>query len=405
MKADIEDKTRQRNTMSIYPDCTRFAKEEYDNRRKRLQATINSKKADALLVHSLSNICWLCGLECVMPSKYFMMIVPAEGEPHLLIESFEVHNARINTHLKEENITQYELYEDYKEDCIEASARLIEKMGLSEAKLLIETHSWSLSVNNYQKLSALIPKACFKDSGMCVEKTRCIKSDTEIEYIRIASKIASDGVMAAVEAAGEGIRDSEIAAAAYASMTCSGSEYMCLPPIVTLGRRSGIPHTTDAGVTVKKGDTVLLEFGANYRRYTGVTMRTVNIGRPNYKVKEMFVAAKRSVENAISKMRPGIDGSVVADSSKQLILKETSKYMWHGCYAYSIGLGFPPSWEDAPVIVKQGDHTVLEQGMVFHTSTTFREIAVHGVTVSETVLITKNGCEVLTSVPRELFIK
>ena len=56
-------------------------------------------------------------------------------------------------------------------------------------------------------------------------------------------------------------------------------------------------------------------------------------------------------------------------------------------------------------MIRQGDHFALEAGMVFHVSTTFRDIAVHGVTVSETVLVTQNGCEVLTSARRELFIK
>jgi len=56
-------------------------------------------------------------------------------------------------------------------------------------------------------------------------------------------------------------------------------------------------------------------------------------------------------------------------------------------------------------MIREGEHCILEPGMVFHTSTTFRDIARYGVTVSETVLITTNGCEVLTSVPRELFIR
>jgi len=134
-------------------------------------------------------------------------------------------------------------------------------------------------------------------------------------------------------------------------------------------------------------------------------MRTISIGKPDSTVETLFAAAKRSVENTISNMRPGMDGSDIADSSRASIRKEADKWLWHGYYAYSIGLGFPPSWEDGPAAVHQGEHLILEPGMVFHTSTTFRDIARYGVTVSETVLITNNGCEVLTDVPRVLFIK
>lgn len=391
--------------MINYPDCRHFEKEEYDNRIKRAQLAIQARGADALLVHSLANICWLCGLECIMPGKYFMMVVPANGKPKLLIQNFESHNAYINTYLPEEDIVQYLITEDYAEDYIFASAELIKKMKLVDSKLLIEIYGAHLSVNCFMQLKQLLPDVCFEDSRMCIEKVRIIKTSEEIVCMRKAAIIASQGIKDVVDAAKEGMTDNEMAAIACNSMLRAGSEYMCLDPIITIGKRSGIPHTTYSRVPTQSGDTVLLEFGACYKRYTAVTMRTISIGKPDDTVRILFDAAKRSVENIIAKMRPGMDGSDIADSSKATILKETEKWLWHGCYGYSIGLGFPPSWEDGPAIIRQGAHFILEPGMVFHTSTTFRDIARYGVTVSETVLVTQNGCEVLTDVPRRLFIK
>jgi Xaa-Pro aminopeptidase len=80
--------------------------------------------------------------------------------------------------------------------------------------------------------------------------------------------------------------------------------------------------------------------------------------------------------------------------------------MWHGIYGYTIGLGFPPRWEDSTdIFIKRGYNNMLETNMVFHVSTTLRDLGKHSVTISETVAVTQTGCEVYTLAPRELYIK
>ncbi len=69
------------------------------------------------------------------------------------------------------------LTQDYAEDHVGASAGLIEKMGLDGSKLLFEMHSQSANVNTFLRMKELLPKAKFEDAGMCVEYTRCVKSE------------------------------------------------------------------------------------------------------------------------------------------------------------------------------------------------------------------------------------
>ena len=95
----------------------------------------------------------------------------------------------------------------------------------------------------------------------------------------------------------------------------------------------------------------------------------------------------------------------VAAAAEHAIGPLPAGWVWHGIYAYSVGLGFPPEWNDSDVLVVKGSATVLRPGMVFHCSTSIRDPGILGATCSETVLITERGCEVLTDLPRELFVR
>jgi Xaa-Pro dipeptidase len=73
---------------------------------------------------------------------------------------------------------------------------------------------------------------------------------------------------------------------------------------------------------------------------------------------------------------------------------------------YSMGIGFAPGWGEGHFLhLSKGDPTVLEAGMVFHMPPALRVYSVVGVGCSETVAVTDEGVEVLTSFPRELAVR
>lgn len=212
-------------------------------------------------------------------------------------------------------------------------------------------------------------------------------------------------MQAAIDVAAEGKTDNDVARAAYEVIIGGGSEYMCLDPIVTVGERSGIPHTTHRRVRIKRGDSILMEIGACIRRYSAPTMRAVVIGPPSDSMRRASDAAKACVNTVIEHMKPGNTARDIAAKGKEQLASLPSHIAWHGCYAYSIGLGFPPKWDDCPVAVEEGDPTILQPGMVFHTSCSLRDVGKFGLTFGDTVVITASGCEVLTGVLRELVVK
>jgi Xaa-Pro aminopeptidase len=102
-------------------------------------------------------------------------------------------------------------------------------------------------------------------------------------------------------------------------------------------------------------------------------------------------------------MVPGRSFNEVATVGEAHIAKAGPDMIFHHTFAYSVGLGYPPNWADCPVTIVQGDQTILQPGMVFHLPIALRDEGRYGVAMSETVVITDTGNEVLTQLDRQLF--
>ena len=118
---------------------------------------------------------------------------------------------------------------------------------------------------------------------------------------------------AAIDAAREGATDNDMAAAASEALIAAGSEYMCLSPVVTSGRRSGILHSTHKRNRLETGD-VSAEMGGCIHRYTAPTMRTVFIGEPPAEARRMAEACLTALDNILNTIRAGITADEVAQA-------------------------------------------------------------------------------------------
>lgn len=375
-----------------------FTKDEYDRRLRETRRRMADREIDCLLVHSFPNICYLTGLETVAPHKYFMLAVPLEGEPVLLSQDFETHNVLLGACVAD--IVKYGL----EEDPAAATRELLKKRGWTSQGLGLEFDSRGLSIADYRRISDGLPGVRWADASGLVDSVKAVKSAPELDYLRRAAAWSSLGMQAAIGAVAEGATDNDIAASAYHALMRAGSEYMCYAPIVTSGRRSGVPHSTHQRVTLERGDSILIEIGACCRRYSAPIMRTASVGTPSDAVRRLVEIAAESVSTVIENMKPGAIAGEIAVKAKARLVDVPSHILWHGYYGYSVGIGFPPEWSDSPAALREGSELVLEPGMVFHCSTSFREIGRFGVTVSETVAVTATGSEVLTSLPRALAV-
>jgi Xaa-Pro dipeptidase len=378
-----------------------FPVSEYQRRLAAVQSRMSDLGLDALVLFGPENLFYLTGFETIGYSAFQLAVVPAAGEPRLLVRELERGAARRLSWLASEPATVQDGQEP-----IEAVVRLLDEMNLLRSRLGIDRSSWFFPAAGYLALVARLGEAKVEDGSGLVEQVRRVKSDLELACIRQAARYTEAGMRAGIEAIHEGATDNGVAAAAALALFSSGSEYMSIAPIVTSGSRSGIAHTTFARQDLQAGDAVLLEMGGVHKRYAGPLMRSAVVGPPSDLVRRMYDACARALDAAITAIRPGVSAGSVHAACQSVIDDAGFEPNFRKRLGYSVGVGFAPDWGEGHILhLSRDDPTLLEPGMVFHMPPALREYAVAGVGCSETVAVTADGVEMITSFPRELAIR
>jgi Xaa-Pro dipeptidase len=378
-----------------------FPVPEYQRRVAGVQRAMAERNLDLVLGTTMASVCYLTGIESVSPHKLWLIAVPKDAPAELLCQDFESHNALLSSWLEARNL--YGLHDDpYK-----ATADLARKLGFARARIGVEMGNFSsLGISGYLPLKAMLPDADFIDATDCIPSVMAIKSEPEIACLRRAGRMTGEAMTRMIDAVKPGATDNDVAAVGYESMIRQGSEYSSYPVIVTTGQRSGVPHSTFHRVPIVSGDPVFIEIAAAVERYQTPMLRTAVLGEPAPLERELAKAAIASVEAMIRNIKPGAIASDIAAQSARELASIPKHIVWHGYYGYSVGLGFPPEWSDHMALwIGIGQKDELRPGMVFHCSTSLRDAGVCGATCSETILVTEKGCEVLTTGPRELFLR
>jgi Xaa-Pro dipeptidase len=381
------------------PASLAFSLGEYERRSAAAEAAVAGARMDAFLSTILGNICWVSGFQTLASysfALYALLIQP--GRPPALVSSdFESHNARVDSWIGD--VRTYGVMADP----TESLADLLTGRGLASAEVGIETGYGALTIDQFVRLQARLADVRLVPADGTLERLRAVKSAEELGAMREAARISSLGMRAALDAVRPGAADNDVAAAAVEAVVRAGGEHFAIVPIVTSGRRSGIPHTTFRRVRLQPGDPLFIEVCGTYQRYSAPLLRTASLGEPSPEIRRAFEACRASVETLIAEIRPGIVAGLVAQRAGAAMRAIEPSLLWHGYYGGSTGLSFSPTYSDGgAVAITETSDDVLVAGMTFHASTSLRKLGEFGVTVGETVAVTESGCEVLTDVPREL---
>lgn len=377
-----------------------FSIKEFQGRLERVQGGMKERGITLLLVHTPENVYYLSGHQSPGYYMYMCLMVPLEGKPTLVLRRGELGNAWTYSWL--DNLVLY----DDTDDPVLKTVQVLRDQGLGVEKIGIEYSSWFLTIDNYIKLKELLPQVALIDASGLIEESRMVKSAAEIEYIKGACRAASKAIEMAVDSIRVGTNEDEVAAAMFRGLCLCGSEYLGMEPFVASGPRSGSMHSAWSGRVIREGDSVLLEVAGAKNRYHGALMRTVYVGNPPSRVKEWSEICIEALNAAIAAIKPGVTSGYVDEACRSVIEKAGLFEKFRKRTGYSIGIAFAPDWGEGKIMsLQKDDKRILKAGMVFHMPPALREYGEFGVGFSETVLVTDNGCEVLTNYPRQLIIK
>ena len=384
-----------------------FSPDEYVDRIGRARDAMAAQNIDVLLVHSAVDLCYLTGYQTLWPDAYACLILPLDGEPFMQVGEIEASCAVLHG-----EITEFELLDWVGADAApEQLSTILLDRGFGRSRIGVQ--SGRLEMGNrgpvdarlMDTLRARLGDAIFVDCTLLMFGIRMTKSPAEIDYLRTSAKMTMAGIETAIEAIEPGKTENDIAAVAAKTMIDLGSEFFSIDPIVNAGHRTGYFHTTFKRHPIAPGDPIQLEFGACYHRYTAPVMRTVLTAKPTDMQKRMIDVQMATLETLYGAVRAGRSTRDVADDAMAAIGPLKDEIFRSGHFGYSIGLGFPPTWTDGPAYISGAKNFELKPGMTFHTPNSWRVPKEFVIGTSETIVVTKTGCEILTGQQRDVTVK
>ena len=229
-----------------------------------------------------------------------------------------------------------------------------------------------------------------------IERLRVMKDSAEIEKIR-ASVIANSGALeAALKRFKIGMKESELAAEIDYQNRKLGAEAPAFDTIVAAGTNAALPHAQPGDAKIMPG-ILLIDMGAFRNGYASDMTRMVHVGAATPKYKRAYRAVLEAQLSAIEAVKPGATTNSVDRAARDTLKR-------HGLereFVHSTGHGLGLEIHELPRIGRK-DKTKLEAGMAITIEPGVYIEGWGGIRIEDTVLVTRNGCEILTPTTKEL---
>lgn len=237
------------------------------------------------------------------------------------------------------------------------------------------------------------------DASDALAHTYAIKDAKEIEATRQACKISSQVANELPDYLSEGITEKQVAARMDARMRELGGTGNAFDTIAAFGPNSSQPHYMPGHYALKKGDAALFDFGTKYDRYCSDMTRTVFLGEPPEILKRAYEVVLEAQTAGIEEYHAGALANA-ADLAARKIIDESE---FKGKFIHSFGHGIGMDVHQ-PIHISPKSEQVLEAGNIVSAEPGIYIPGVGGIRIEDTVLITENGCERLTSFPHEFTV-
>jgi len=385
---------RQRDDMT-------FPHEEYLRRLDALRERMNRRLLDAVVITDPENLMYLTDYQTTGYSFFQALVVPLDDEPFMVTRKLEESNVHARTWV--------ELTRPYPDtgDAIQMLVESLREFGLVGKSVGYERNSYFFPAYHQDSIHTTFLEGKLLDCFGIVEEGRVRKSKVELDVMRKAAVATEAGMKAGYDACVAGATENEIGAAISNAMFRAGGEPPAVMPYVTSGPRTMIGHATWEGRTVQPGEHVFLEVAGCFRRYHTAMMRTVVLGELSHSMLHAQERMKHALTEIKEIIRPGMTVSDADNLIRNIITDNEVGARLITRSGYSIGIAFPPSWDEGYIIsLKQGDSRVIEEGMTLHIIPWMWGVdGDKTVGISDTIYITDRGCGSFFTMDEDFLVK
>lgn len=232
-----------------------------------------------------------------------------------------------------------------------------------------------------------------------IEKLRLIKSSAEIKILKEAADIADAAFKHILDFLRPGVTELEVSNELEFFMRKAGAVSSSFDTIVASGSRSALPHGVASDKIIETGDMVTLDYGAYYKGYVSDITRTVAVGEPDEKLKQIYNIVLEAQLKGMEGIKPGMTGKEADALTRNYI----AEHGYGEYFGHSTGHGIGLEVHEGPSLSSKSD-LILEPGMVVTCEPGIYIPGLGGVRIEDDTLITKDGNEALTHSAKELII-
>ncbi len=387
-----------------------FSPQEYASRLAKVRTKMASLSLDVLIVNDPSNMAWLTGYNAWSFYTPQAVVIGPSGDPLWFGRDMDVNCAKRTVYMSSDNIVGYPdryVMNPPHHAMQYLATEILPLRQWDSGNIGVEMDNYYFSHTAFAALQSSCHQSQLLDATGLVNGCRAIKSSQEIEYMKIAARIAENIHSAAFDMIEPGLPKNRLVAEIY-RVALNGHEehfgdYPAIVPMLSSGADSSAPHLTWDGTPFENNQCSFFELAGCHKRYHCPLSRSIYLGEPSAQYLRAEEALNAGLEAGLAVAKPGNTCADIANALNQTLATYGFDRGGARC-GYPIGLSYPPDWGERSMSLRDSDHTVLEPGMTFHFMPGLW-LDDWGMETTESIVITQTGFDTLCDYLRQLFIK
>jgi len=357
-------------------------------RQEKARQLMAANHLDAILLADGTSLNYFAGVQWWGSERLFALVLPVKGHALCICPAFEQGRARelLANSPEGKNADVRAWQED--QSPYQALTQGLKDLNLSTGRLGMEE---SVRFVFTDAIAEAAPQLKIMSATPVTAGCRMIKSDHELELMRLANQVTLSAYRAAYQTLHEGMTQAELEKmilSAYGQLGFPGEAD------IEFGENSSFPHGSTVSQVIREGTLVMLDDGCTVEGYQSDITRTFVFGKPSDKMKSVFEIVHRAQTAALKAARPGVECQAV-DAAARKVISDAGYSPDYKFFTHRVGHGIGMDGHEWPYLVR-GNTTPLARGMTFSDEPGIYIPGEFGVRLEDDMHITENGAELFT---------